>query len=58
MTEARHTHLTPQERAARGVAARTLVPLEGHAEFTPAADRTDPVTVSPVPGVPAARPAR
>jgi uncharacterized protein (DUF2252 family) len=43
MTGARHTHLTPQERAARGSAARTLVPPEGHAEFVPAADRPDPV---------------
>ncbi|MFF4253532.1 DUF2252 domain-containing protein [Streptomyces sp. NPDC001663] len=43
MTGARHLHLTPQERAARGRAARTLVPPDSHAEFTPAGDRPDPV---------------
>ncbi|GGL88044.1 hypothetical protein GCM10010129_34850 [Streptomyces fumigatiscleroticus] len=45
MTEAAHTHLAPQERAARGRAARTLVPLDSHAEFAPGADRPDPVAL-------------
>ncbi|MFI7320548.1 DUF2252 domain-containing protein [Streptomyces venezuelae] len=40
-----HTHPTPQERAARGRAARTKVPRSAHAEFAPAPDRTDPVEV-------------
>jgi hypothetical protein len=35
-------HLTPQERFARGKAARKAVPRSSHAEFTPAPDR-DPV---------------
>ncbi|MFD7666615.1 DUF2252 domain-containing protein [Streptomyces sp. NPDC059788] len=45
MSEAEHTHPTPQERAARGRAARTLVPRSRHAEFAPAADRPEPVAV-------------
>jgi uncharacterized protein (DUF2252 family) len=35
-------HLTPEERAASGKAARATVPLEAHAEFEPQASR-DPV---------------
>ncbi|MEV5599673.1 DUF2252 domain-containing protein [Streptomyces sp. NPDC052496] len=45
MSDAQRTHPTAQERAARGRAARTRVPRSGHAEFTPAPDRPDPVTV-------------
>ena len=37
-------HLTPQERFARGKAARKAVPRSSHAEFTPAPDR-DPVAL-------------
>jgi uncharacterized protein (DUF2252 family) len=37
------SHLTVAERAARGKAARTEVPRRAHAEWTPAADRRDPV---------------
>ncbi|MFC8515219.1 DUF2252 domain-containing protein [Streptomyces sp. NPDC057257] len=43
MTGTRHMHFTPQERADRGREARTRVPLDRHAEFAPAAGRTDPV---------------
>ncbi|UNO43408.1 DUF2252 domain-containing protein [Streptomyces sp. MST-110588] len=45
MSDAQHAHATPQERAARGRAARTLVPRSRHAEFTPTTDRPDPVAV-------------
>ncbi|WP_372350665.1 DUF2252 domain-containing protein [Streptomyces sp. KL116D] len=45
MTETTHRHRTPQERAAGGRAARAGVPRSAHAEFTPAADRPDPVDV-------------
>lgn len=45
MTEGEHVHLTPEERAARGRAARTKAPRSGHAEFAPAPDRADPVDV-------------
>ncbi|WP_030673195.1 DUF2252 domain-containing protein [Streptomyces rimosus] len=45
MADAERTHPTPQERAARGRAARALVPRSRHAEFAPAADRPDPVAV-------------
>jgi len=38
-------HLTPQERAARGKAARNDVPRSAHAEWRPAADRPDPVAL-------------
>ncbi|MFD7708057.1 DUF2252 domain-containing protein [Streptomyces sp. NPDC059786] len=43
--DAEHTHLTPQERAARGRAARALVPRTDHGEYDPAADRPSPVDV-------------
>ena len=36
-------HLTVDERIARGKAARTEIPRSRHAEYSPAADRTDPV---------------
>ncbi len=36
-------HLTRAERAARGKAARTRAPLAGHAQFTPATGRPDPI---------------
>ncbi|MCQ4206018.1 DUF2252 domain-containing protein [Streptomyces longispororuber] len=45
MTETTHHHRTPQERAARGRAARAGVPRSAHAEFAPPADRPDPVDV-------------
>ncbi|MEN2416906.1 DUF2252 domain-containing protein [Streptomyces rimosus] len=45
MADAGRTHLSPQERAARGRAARALVPRSRHAEFAPAADRPDPVAI-------------
>ncbi|WJV50636.1 DUF2252 domain-containing protein [Streptomyces flavofungini] len=45
MSETKHTHATPEERAARGRAARTLVPRSSHEEFAPGADRPDPVEV-------------
>jgi uncharacterized protein (DUF2252 family) len=35
--------LTPEERAARGKAARAEAPRSSHAEWEPAADRADPV---------------
>jgi len=35
--------LTPAERAARGKAARSAAPREGHAVYDPPADRRDPV---------------
>ncbi|MFD8630740.1 DUF2252 domain-containing protein [Streptomyces sp. NPDC059533] len=38
-------NLTPQERAARGKAARAEVPRSGHAEYAPAPDRPDPVDI-------------
>jgi uncharacterized protein (DUF2252 family) len=38
-------HLTPEERAVRGKAARAEVPLESHAEFGPAPDRPDPIAL-------------
>ncbi|WP_030898065.1 MULTISPECIES: DUF2252 domain-containing protein [unclassified Streptomyces] len=37
--------LTPKERAARGKAARALVPRSSHAEFAPPPKRTDPVEI-------------
>ena len=36
-------HLTPEERAARGKAARAVAPRSGHGEWEPAPDRHDPV---------------
>jgi uncharacterized protein (DUF2252 family) len=36
-------HLTPEERADRGKAARAEVPRESHAVFDPPADRPDPI---------------
>lgn len=38
-------HLTPQERVARGKAARADVPRSSHAEFTALPKRTDPVEI-------------
>src|SRR3954447_11091389 len=38
-------HLTPEERAARGKAARAAVPRSSHARWEPAPDRRDPVAV-------------
>jgi uncharacterized protein (DUF2252 family) len=38
-------HLTPQERTARGKAARNDVPRSSHAGWRPAADRPDPVAL-------------
>ncbi|WP_370417937.1 DUF2252 domain-containing protein [Streptomyces sp. QH1-20] len=40
-----HRHPPPEERAARGRAARGLVPRSGHAAFAPRQDRPDPVEV-------------
>ncbi|CAM5456838.1 DUF2252 domain-containing protein [Streptomyces purpurascens] len=50
MTENHHSgdetrHLTPQERVARGKAARVDVPRSSHAEFQPPPKRTDPVEI-------------
>jgi uncharacterized protein (DUF2252 family) len=42
---ARVVHLTPEERAARGKAARADIPRSSHGEWGPAAARTDPVTL-------------
>ncbi len=36
-------HMTPADRAARGKDARTQVPRESHAAFSPAPDRPDPI---------------
>ena len=36
-------HLTPEERVARGKAARGVAPRSGHGEWEPAPDRPDPV---------------
>ncbi len=38
-------HLTPEERSARGKAARSEVPRSSHGDWEPAADRPDPVTL-------------
>ncbi|WP_103544183.1 DUF2252 domain-containing protein [Streptomyces sp. SM1] len=38
-------HLTPQERVARGKAARSDAPRSSHAEFRPPPKRTDPVEI-------------
>jgi len=38
-------HLTPQERAARGKAARSEVPRSSHSGFEPLEDRPDPVAL-------------
>lgn len=38
-------HLTPQERVARGKAARADAPRSSHAEFIPPPKRTDPVEI-------------
>ncbi|WP_405998403.1 DUF2252 domain-containing protein [Streptomyces sp. NBC_00829] len=38
-------HLTPQERVARGKAARSAAPRSSHAEFHPPPKRTDPVEI-------------
>ena len=38
-------HLTPEERVARGKAARNDVPRSTHAGWRPAADRPDPVAL-------------
>jgi uncharacterized protein (DUF2252 family) len=39
------SHLTAEERAARGKSARAEVPLDSHAKFDPAADRPDPIAL-------------
>ena len=41
----RVAHLTPQERSARGKAARTEVPRSSHAVWEPSAERPDPIAV-------------
>jgi Uncharacterized protein conserved in bacteria (DUF2252) len=38
-------HLTPADRESRGKDARTQVPRESHAVFSPSADRPDPLTL-------------
>jgi uncharacterized protein (DUF2252 family) len=38
-------HLTPEQRAAHGKAARAQVPRERHAEFAPAPTRPDPMSL-------------
>jgi uncharacterized protein (DUF2252 family) len=40
-----YTHDAPTDRRARGLAARDRVPLAGHGEWAPAADRFDPVAL-------------
>lgn len=40
---AKVTHLSVEERVARGKAARTETPLDSHAVFAPTAERPDPV---------------
>ena len=44
-TTATRVHLTAEERAARGKAARATAPRASHAEFGPASERTDPVAL-------------
>jgi uncharacterized protein (DUF2252 family) len=44
-TKARVEHLTLEQRASVGKAARAAVPRRAHAEFTEAADRPDPVAL-------------
>ncbi|HSS10479.1 MAG TPA: DUF2252 domain-containing protein [Acidimicrobiales bacterium] len=44
-TADRVVHLTAEERAAEGKAARAKAPLEGHGEWAPAADRPDPLAL-------------
>ncbi len=41
--ELKVAHLTPQERVARGKAARTEVPRSAHGVFVPGPDRLDPI---------------
>ncbi|PWI41300.1 DUF2252 domain-containing protein [Streptomyces sp. ICBB 8177] len=41
----RHRHLTPQERVARGKAARSVAPRSSHAEFRPTPQRRDPMEI-------------
>jgi uncharacterized protein (DUF2252 family) len=41
----RRRHLTPEERAARGKAARTVAPRSSHAAWQPAPGRADPAAV-------------
>jgi uncharacterized protein (DUF2252 family) len=41
----RVAHLTPEQRVARGRAARNEVPRAAHGYWEPAADREDPVTI-------------
>jgi uncharacterized protein (DUF2252 family) len=38
-------HMTPADRAARGKDARAALPRENHADFSPPADRPDPLTL-------------
>src|SRR5215467_6302776 len=38
-------HLTPKERSARGKATRRAVPRASHADWSPAADRPDPIEI-------------
>src|SRR5262249_36756811 len=38
-------HLTPEERVARGKAARNEVPRQSHAAWTPTDHRTDPIAL-------------
>ncbi|MGZ4632670.1 MAG: DUF2252 domain-containing protein [Actinomycetes bacterium] len=41
----RHTHRSPEERVARGRAARQEAPRSGHGRWVPSADRPDPVAL-------------
>ena len=46
LDQAQHTaHRKARDRRAEGRAARKAVPLASHAEFTPAAGRSDPVAL-------------
>ncbi|MEU7580870.1 DUF2252 domain-containing protein [Streptomyces sp. NPDC041068] len=45
MTETTSRHLTPQERATRGRAARSAAPRSSHGDFAAAKDRPDPIDV-------------
>src|SRR5258707_15756896 len=43
--DAELARLTPAERVERGKKARAAVPRDSHAEFSPTADRPDPVAL-------------
>ncbi len=45
MSDHQPIHRSPEERAARGAAARTAVPRSSHGRWVPAPDRPDPIVL-------------